>query len=450
MRFLVTPGMTNATMEKLAIIGTGIAGMACAHFLQHKFDLTIYEKNNYVGGHTNTITVDENGKEIFIDTGFMVFNHATYPLLTKLFSELNVPTKKTSMSFSVQHVPSGLEYCGSGLNGLFAQRKNIFNSRYIKMLNQISHFNKESIKILDNLKYDNYSLHAYIKEQDYSDEMVWKYLIPMSSAVWSTPMEAMLQFPAKTLIRFFYNHVFLGLNTQHQWYTVVNGSKTYRDIIIKPFKEKTEVNNPVEKVDRAGRKVIVYSKNSSKTFDKVIFASHGDESLKMIVNPTENEKRLLSKFRYQENIATLHTDDSVMPKTKRAWSSWNYRIDSPSPKGSNSQLQPSTIYWMNSLQQVSEKKNYFVNINGESTIDKRKIIKKITYTHPLFDVEAVNAQKELPKLNEGGTIYFCGSYFRYGFHEDALMSSIELCRKLTGENFYNTVIARESSTEAIL
>ena len=185
--------------ESLAIIGTGIAGMACAHFLQHKFDLTIYEKNNYVGGHTNTITVDEKEKEIFIDSGFMVFNHVTYPLLTKLFSELNVPTKKTSMSFSVQHVPSGLEYCGTGLNGLFAQRKNIFNSRYIKMLKQISRFNKESIKILDNPKYDDYSLNAYIKEEDYDNEMLWKYLIPMSSAVWSTPMEAMLQFPAKTL-----------------------------------------------------------------------------------------------------------------------------------------------------------------------------------------------------------------------------------------------------------
>src|ERR1051326_6085355 len=187
--------------------------MACAHFLQHKFDLTIYEKNNYVGGHTNTITVDENGEEIYIDTGFMVFNHVTYPLLTKLFLELKVPTKKTSMSFSVQHIPSGLEYCGSGLNGLFAQRKNIFSARYIKMLNDISRFNKESIKILDDPKYDSYSLNTYIKEEDYGKEMVWKYLIPMSSAVWSTPMETMMLFPAKTLVRFFYNHGFLGLNT---------------------------------------------------------------------------------------------------------------------------------------------------------------------------------------------------------------------------------------------
>lgn len=414
--------------ESLAIIGTGIAGMACAHFLQHKFDLTIYEKNDYVGGHTNTIIVDENGKEIFIDTGFMVFNHVTYPLLTKLFSKLKVPTKKTSMSFSVQHVPSGLEYCGSGLNGLFAQRKNIFSARHIKMLKQISRFNSESIKILDNPKYDNYSLSTYIKEEGYGDDMLWKYLIPMSSAVWSTPMDLMLNFPAQTLVRFFFNHGFLGLNTQHQWYTVVNGSKTYRDIIIKPFQEKIEVNNPVVKVERTNEKVIVHSKSRTKTFDKVIFASHGDESIQLISNPTEDEEKLLSKFKYQKNIATLHTDDSVMPKTKRAWSSWNYRIEEK-----NNRLVPSTIYWMNSLQQVSEKKNYFVSINGENDIDKKKIIKMLEYTHPLFDIEAVKAQKELPKLNETGPLYFCGSYFRYGFHEDALISSVNLCEKLTGE-----------------
>ena len=293
------------------------------------------------------------------------------------------------------------------------------------MLKQISRFNKESVKILDNPQYDNYSLGTYIKEEGYSEDMLWKYLIPMSSAVWSTPMDLMLHFPAQTLGRFFYNHGFLGLNTQHQWYTIVDGSKTYRDIIIKPFKEKIEVNNPVLKVERHDGKAIVHSKNGTKTFDKVIFASHGDESLKMISNPTEDEKRLLSKFNYQVNIATLHTDESVMPKTKRAWSSWNYRIDKD--------LNPSTIYWMNSLQQVSEKKNYFVSINGGNTIDKKKTIKTINYTHPLFDVEAMKAQKELPKLNENGPLYFCGSYFRYGFHEDALMSSVDLCNKLIGE-----------------
>ncbi len=242
-------------------------------------------------------------------------------------------------------------------------------------------------------------------------------------------MEQMLEFPAKTLVRFFYNHGFLGLNTQHQWYTVVNGSKSYRDIIIKPFKEKIKTDSPVLRISRENKKATVHIKNDSQIFDKVIIASHGDEALALIENSTPDENRLLSKFKYLTNIATLHTDESVMPKTKRAWSSWNYRI-CPALKGSNSRNCATTIYWMNSLQQVSKKKNYFVSINDSGSIDKKKIIKTIEYTHPLFDMEAVKAQKELHKLNERGPVYFCGSYFKYGFHEDVLKSAIELCEKL--------------------
>ena len=419
-------------MEKLAIIGTGIAGMACAHFLRDKFDITIYERNDYAGGHTNTATVNEDGKDIFIDTGFMVFNKVTYPLLTKLFSELNVPLKKTNMSFSVQHVPSGLEYSGSGLNGLFAQRKNIFNTDHISMLMQIGRFNRECVEILDNSSYDDYTLRKYIYEKGYGNDILWKYLIPMSSAVWSTPMDRMLDFPARTLVRFFYNHGFLGLNTQHQWYTVTGGSRVYRDIIMKPFMQKIELNNSAIKIERENGRATVLSENSSKkNFDKVIIAAHGDEALSMLDKPTTNENRLLGKFKYQKNIATLHTDASVMPRTKRVWSSWNYRIEEK-----NNQLTSSTIYWMNSLQQVSEKNNYFVSINDPGTANPKKIIKTIEYTHPLFDLEAIKAQQELPGLNESGPVYYCGSYFRYGFHEDALKSAGELSKQLLNTNLY--------------
>ncbi len=416
----------------LAIIGTGIAGMGSAHFLKDDFDLTIHEKNDYVGGHTNTITVDEEGKDIYIDTGFMVFNHVTYPFLTRLFKELNVPTKKTDMSFSVQHCPSRLEFCGSGLGGLFAQRRNLFSIRHIKMLSQIARFNRESLKILDDPRYDEYSLGRYMKEEGYGEDMLWKYLIPMSSAVWSTPMDLMLEFPAKTLVRFFFNHGFLGLNTQHQWYTVVNGSKSYRDIIIRPFADRIMTNNPAVKVEKEGKKALVTAKDGSKkSYDKVVFACHGDEALSLLGNPSEDESRLLRNFKYQENTAILHTDDSVMPRTKRAWSSWNYRIEEKQGK-----LLPSTVYWMNSLQQVSQKRNYFVSINDPENIDDKKIIKKIVYAHPLFDVFGVKAQGELQNLNENGPLYYCGSYFRYGFHEDALMSAVYLCRKLLNKNIY--------------
>src|SRR6185312_3349783 len=276
---------------KIAIVGTGIAGMACGHFLQKQADIFFYEKNDYPGGHTNTITVNEDGKDVFIDTGFMVFNHVTYPNLIKLFAELKAPSFPTSMSFSVQYKPNGLEYCGSGLNGLFAQRKNIFNPRHIKMLKQIARFNEESIKILDKPEYDNYTLGQYMTKKGFGEDMLWRYLIPMSSAVWSTPMDKMLDFPVQTLVRFFYNHGFLGLNTQHQWYTVTNGSKTYRDIIMAPFKDKISLNDPVVKVSRRNGKAVVCTKSGIETeYDKVIIAAHGDEALGMLDSPTADEQ----------------------------------------------------------------------------------------------------------------------------------------------------------------
>ena len=414
-------------MQRLAIIGTGIAGMGCAHLLHNSYELSIFEQDNYIGGHTNTITVDEDGSPVYIDTGFMVFNFQTYPNLCRLFEEIKAPIKKTEMSFSVQHVPTGLEYCGSGLNGLFAQRKNIVNIRYIKMLMQITRFNAESVKVLDDPKFENHSLQQYITEMGYDEDMLWKYLIPMSSAVWSTPMEEMLDFPIVTLVRFFKNHGFLGLNTQHQWYTLQDGSQAYRKLLIEPFKDRIQTGNGAVKVKREnGKAFVTTADGSTQQFDKVIFACHADQALRLLEGPTADEQRLLSPFRYQKNIATLHTDESTMPKTKRTWSSWNYRIENR-----NGTLMPTTIYWMNRLQGVSKKKNYFVSINAiPGTVDEKKTIKVIDYEHPLFDVPAMQAQKELHVLNEKGPLYYCGSYFKYGFHEDAYASAVELCKNL--------------------
>lgn len=414
-------------MEKLAIIGTGIAGMGCAHFLHKKYDLSIFEQNNYVGGHTNTLSVDEDNTAVFLDTGFMVFNFETYPHLCKLFEEIKAPIIKTDMSFSVQHKPSRLEYCGSGLNGLFAQRKNIVNIQYIKMLLEISRFNKVSLQILEDNKHEQLSLIEFIKKFNFSEDMLWKYLVPMSSAVWSTPMDKMLDFPALTLIRFFKNHGFLGLNSQHQWYTLQNGSQSYREILIKPFKEKIHINKAVTRVERKGKSAILHLKDGVHLeFDKVIFACHADQSLALLNEATVDEKRLLSPFKYQKNTATVHTDESVMPQNKRTWSSWNYCI-----KELNGKPTPTTIYWMNSLQGVSKKKNYFVSINAfPDSIAQNKFIKEIEYEHPLFDLAAIEAQKELRSLNQKGPLYFCGSYFKYGFHEDAYASAVELCKNL--------------------
>ncbi|RYG21638.1 MAG: NADP transhydrogenase subunit alpha [Chitinophagaceae bacterium] len=410
-------------MQKIAIIGSGIAGMGCAHLLHQKYDITLFEELDYVGGHTNTVTVDEDGTPVYIDTGFMVFNYQTYPNLCGLFAEIDAPVKKTDMSFSVQYLPSSLEYSGSSLKHLFAQKRNIFNPSFLKMLLQINRFNKESVAILDDPNYANYSLGQYAKEFGYGEDMIWKYLIPMSSAVWSTPMNQILDFPAVSLIRFFKNHGFLGLDTQHQWYTLHNGSQAYREKLIAPFRNKIRLNTKVISVERLdnGKVVVVTAKGEQIVFDKVIMASHADQTYKMLSRKTADEERLLAKFNYQSNQAVLHTDKNQMPKKRLAWSSWNYRVEDKAA---------STIYWMNKLQGVSEKVDYFLSINPSATLDKTKIIKEIAYEHPLFDVEAMQAQEELYKLNEDGPIYYCGSYFKYGFHEDAYKSAVELCAKI--------------------
>lgn len=418
-------------MKRVAIIGTGIAGLGCAHFLHRKFDLTLYEKNDYVGGHSNTISVAEENRAVPIDTGFMVFNEVTYPNLTRLFRELGVAVKQTNMSFSVQHLPAHLEFCGTSLNHLFGQRKNLFRPRFWKMILQINRFNAEAMEALASPKFQNHTLGEYVRERNYGDDFLHFYLVPMSSAVWSTPPEMMLEFPAVALLRFFHNHGFLGLHTQHPWFTVVNGAKAYVEKITAPFRDKIRLQRGAASVRReAGGAKVTDISSHTKHFDHVIFASHADETLNMLADADAQERRLLGEFKYQPNSALLHTDASVMPKIKLCWSSWNYRIDF----GADGKISPSTIYWMNRLQGVSDRQNYFVSINGENSVNPDTVLKRIQYEHPVFNLGAIRAQTELPKLNERMTnVFFCGSYFRYGFHEDAFTSALELCRVITGE-----------------
>ena len=418
---------------RLAVIGTGVAGLGCAHFLHERFDLTVFEQNDYIGGHTNTVTVNEAGRELPVDTGFMVFNHVTYPLLTRLFKELDVATKPTSMSFSVAHLESGIEYNGTSLNHLFAQRGNLLRPRFWRLLLKINRFNAEAVAALDDPKFARMTLREYAAVRDYGDDFLNLYIIPMGSAVWSTPPELMLEFPALSLIRFWHNHGFLGLNTQHPWWTVTNGARSYVKKLTAPFKDRIRLGSPVVRVERGADGVKVFPRGgAAETFNKVIFASHADQTVRIIADPTGLESNLLGCFKYQPNIATLHTDERFMPKTRRCWASWNYRIKPTSGGG----IEPSTHYWMNSLQGVSDTTNYFVSINAADEIAPAKVLKRIDYEHPLFDIAAIDAQKRLPELNRIGrdqTTYFCGSYFRHGFHEDAFGSAVALCRDLLGE-----------------
>jgi predicted NAD/FAD-binding protein len=421
-------------VKRLAIIGTGIAALGCAHFLRQKFDLTIYEKADYAGGHANTVSVEEDNRPVPIDTGFMVFNEVTYPHLTRLFRELGVAVKPAPMSFSVQHLPTKLEFCGSSLNHLFAQRKNLLNPRFWKMIWQINRFNANAMQALADPKFENHTLGQYVRQGRYGDDFLNFYLVPMSSAVWSTPPELMLDFPAVTLLRFFHNHGFLGLHTQHPWLTVVDGAKSYIRKITAPFADRIKLKRKAAKVIRESGGVKIMAEDGvAAMFDKVILACHGDQALEILADADARERQVLGEFKYQPNLATLHTDASVMPRNKRCWASWNYRMDFDAA----GKISPSTIYWMNSLQGVSQRRNYFVSINGAEKIHPNSVLKRIHYEHPVFSLGAIKAQRELPAMNQRPTnVFFCGSYFKYGFHEDAFTSALELCRVLTGERIW--------------
>lgn len=422
------------TLKKIAIIGTGIAGMAAGYFLRDKFDITFYEKEHYPGGHTNTLTVDEDGKSVHVDSAFMVYNEVTYPNLVRLFKELEVETKPTSMSFSVQYGPTGLEYAGVSLDTLFAQRRNLFNIRYIKMLSELARFNRECVEVLDNPRYHVYTLAQYLKEKKLGDDMTYQYILPMSSAIWSTPLDGMLAFPVLTLVRFFKNHGFLGgLKGHYQWRTVVDGSQRYRDKVLSFFPKRVLLKRAIKKVFREnGQARLVDEVGQSQVYDKVILASHADESLSILGDASDLERTLLGEFKYHKNRTTLHTDTAVMPRSKRAWASWNYKIIT----SAGGELVPTTIYHMNRLQGVSQKKDYFISINDPGLIDPRKVIWEKVYEHPVYNLRAIQAQQKLPKLNQSGITYFCGSYFKYGFHEDALTSGLKAARAITGERIW--------------
>ncbi len=418
---------------RIAIIGTGISGLGCAHFLHRRFDLTLYEAADYIGGHTNTVTVTEDGCALPIDTGFMVFNHQTYPLLCRLFKELGVETKRTDMSFSLRHLPTGYEYNGKNLDTIFGQRSNLLSPRFWRFLLKIKRFNQETVDAMNDSRFESMSLRQYVDARGYGEDFLNLYIIPMGSAVWSTPPELMLDFPAITLMHFWFNHGFLGMSTRHPWWTVVDGSRQYVRKLVPPFRERIRLNTAVQRIERQDGKAIIHTQDQApKTYDKVILATHAPTSLKMLAAPTELETKLLSCFNYQPNMATLHTDDRFMPKTRKCWASWNYHVE----YDQSGVIQPSTHYWMNLLQGVSEKTNYFVSINGAESIDPAKVIKRIPYEHPLFDVQATAAQKRLPELHQisrDQTTYFCGAWQRYGFHEDGFMSAVNLCRDLLGE-----------------
>ena len=417
---------------RVAIVGTGVAGLSCAWRLKETADLTLFESEDRPGGHSNTVMVEEEGRKIAIDTGFIVFNKITYPNLCSLFEELGVRAKPSEMSFSVQNVARGLEYNGMGLNKLFSQRRTLANPRFLFLIGEIMRFFQVGRRwLLDEAEHAtsgeaDEDLAAFCKRHRFGNDFLELYLIPMSSAVWSTEPGRVLDFPAATLLHFFQNHGFLGITTHHPWFTVEGGARNYVGKILSTLRAP-RLGNPVAAVEEDQEGVrISTSKGFSERFDAVVLASHADQSLRLLKNPSGEQHRLLSPFHYQRNEVHLHTDASVMPRHRLAWASWNFRVG----KNASGRQAASTHYWMNALQGVSNNHDYFVSLNSGDLIAPGKILYTTSYDHPIFTLDAIHAQHELPKLNHAGRLFFCGSYFRYGFHEDACKSGFEAAAAL--------------------
>ncbi|AJC49361.1 NAD(P)-binding protein [Allofrancisella guangzhouensis] len=412
-------------MEKIAVIGAGISGLAISYLLKDKYNITIYEKNNYFGGHARTLNIEKNTS---IDTGFIVFNYHTYYHLTRLFTHLDIPVAKSNMSFGVSIKEGRFEYGSNNSKSLFCQMSNILNPYFYKMIFDILKFNKVSRKHLEkNTLDENITLEEYLNNLKVSKYFKNYYLLAMGACIWSTPVNQMYKFPALSFIRFFHNHGLLNTNKSVQWYTVQGGSKVYIEKIIKKLKDANIKFAPSAiKVLRKNKTSIVDQRNNINEFDKVIFACHPNEILEILDDPCINEKKLLTAIKYQPNTAILHTDDRLMPKRLKAWSSWNYL----SKETKDNRKAVSLSYWMNNLQPLKTTKNYFVTINPDEKPEQSKIINEHIFEHPVFDKAAIEAQQNFDTIQGLNRSYYCGAYLRYGFHEDGIFSAVKVAEKL--------------------
>ena len=412
---------------KIAVIGSGISGLSSAYYLSKKHKVDLFEKEDHFGGHAHTIDIDydkDGKKNLPIDIGFIVFNYKTYPNLINFFSENNIEIEKSDMSFSVSVKGKNIEYCGKGLNGIFINRKNIFNLKFLKMFFEIIKFYNQCDKL--NELNDELTLNSFLKNKRLSQYFINYHILPMVSAIWSMPPYEAGQMPLKFFIKFFQNHGLFKFKERPQWYTVKNRSRTYVNKILEKISGEYFKNYNINKVERKtdGVRVFYGEDNEFFDYDKVVFATHADQTISIIKNPTDEEKNLLTKFNYKKNIALIHTDEKVMPLNKKAWSSWNSSINS------NNLKESSITYWLNLLQNLNIRKNIFLTLNPFFQVDKDKIIKKIEFTHPYYNQEALSFQKNLSNIQNKKNILFCGSYFGYGFHEDGIKSSIDMLKFL--------------------
>ena len=379
--------------------------------------IELFEADSHIGGHTNTVGIELDDKHYNVDTGFIVFNKRTYPNFLSLLSELNVDYQPSEMGFSVSSAISGLEYCGSSLNALFSQRRNLINPRFYKLLRAIVRFNTHAPAWL-NSNSDNPSLGDFLNSHGYYSGFIDNYIIPMGAAIWSTPPKQMLEFPARTFIQFFKNHGLLTVADHPQWYVIKGGSKVYVEKLIAPFKKSVHVNNAVKSVRRYPTHVELITTDGTHRFDYVFIGSHSDEALAMLSDTSANEREILSAIKYHPNEAILHTDISLLPKKRRAWAAWNYFVPD------SDDMSVVLTYNMNILQNIQAPCEFCVTLNNSDKINPKRVLSRIQYAHPIFDRAAIDAQKRWPEINGTNRSYFCGAYWGYGFHEDGVNSAL--------------------------
>ncbi len=402
---------------QIAVLGSGISGLGASYFLSKQHTVDLYEKENRLGGHARTTIVEESSRNFGIDTGFLVFNHHTYPLLTRFFEELGVAIENSDMSFSFHDKTKNIAYNGKSISDVFFQRSNLFSFDHWRMVRDILKFNQAANHHLQSESIElNQSLGQYLAK--YSKSFQYKYILPMGAAIWSTPIEKMMDFPAETFLKFFKNHGLLGVNTQHQWLTVSGGSKNYVEKVTPHISGKIVKNSQIVKIRRKdsqhqGAELIDKNGNFS-VYDKVVLAMHAPDALQMLEKPTALEQEILECFQYTQNQATLHCDESVLYPDQRFYSAWNYTTD-----GQNDVVK--LTYWINALQNLKTKQNYFVSLNEQTPL--RNVIEVVQYEHPLFDQKAIQAQKRYEEINGKNHTYFAGAYWKNGFHEDGLFSA---------------------------
>jgi predicted NAD/FAD-binding protein len=418
--------------KKVAIIGSGISGLTCGHLLYQKHDITLFEANDYIGGHTATIDVEINNRKYAIDTGFIVFNDWTYPNFIKLMEKIGVQSQVTEMSFSVKNLSENLEYNGNTLNSLFAQRRNLLRPKFWRIVRDILKFNKICKKgALDKVDYGQETLNEFLERHKFSDDFIYNYILPMCAAIWSTSLEDIKAFSFTFFLRFFNNHGLLNITDRPQWRSIVGGSREYIKPLTAGFEQNIRINSPVKSVtDEKNQKLVRLQDNSEHLFDEVIFACHSDQALAILTEPSEVQSEILGDMPYSKNEVLLHTDDSVLPIRKLAWASWNYLI-----KGYEGESQAPAVltYNMNILQNIQSDTTFCVTLNNSKDIDPRKVLGSYQYSHPQFNNKTIVAQSRWVEISGLHGLHFCGAYWFNGFHEDGVRSALNVCKSFGEE-----------------